>query len=100
MVYYVAILDGSGDVWGVRIPDVPGCFGRGATPQDAIADVASALTEVIIHQAAWGRTLLQPRSIEAVVADPESEFDDQSGDALVMIPVALVETRHPGSFSD
>ena len=30
-MHYVGILDGSGDVWGVRVPDVEGCVGGGAT---------------------------------------------------------------------
>ena len=33
MPYYVGILDGAKDVWGVRMPDVPGCHGGGATPE-------------------------------------------------------------------
>ena len=38
MTHYVGVLDGSGDVWGVRIPDIPGCVGGGATAEAAIAD--------------------------------------------------------------
>ena len=34
---YVGILDGSGTVWGVRVPDLPGCHGGGETPEAAIA---------------------------------------------------------------
>ena len=45
MIYYVGILDGSGDTWGVRIPDCPGCHGGGATPEAAISDAISALRE-------------------------------------------------------
>lgn len=43
MTYYVGILDGSGSVWGVRIPDVPGCHGGGNSAEAAIADAISAL---------------------------------------------------------
>ncbi len=37
MTHYVGILDGSGTVWGVRVPDLPGCHGGGETPEAAIA---------------------------------------------------------------
>ena len=39
MAIYVGILDGHGKTWGVRIPDLPGCYGAGATGEAAIADV-------------------------------------------------------------
>ena len=29
MTTYIGIMDGDGDAWGVRIPDLPGCFGGG-----------------------------------------------------------------------
>jgi predicted RNase H-like HicB family nuclease len=45
MIRYVGILDGADDVWGVRVPDLPGCHGGGASPEEAIADAASALGE-------------------------------------------------------
>eukprot|EP01037_Dinobryon_pediforme_P029075 gene29075-32589_t len=38
MVHYVGIIDGSDDVWGVRVPDFPGCHGGGATAEAAIED--------------------------------------------------------------
>ncbi len=57
MPYYVGILDGAKDAWGIRIPDVPGCHGGGATPEAAIADAISALREFASHQAAKGIAL-------------------------------------------
>ena len=38
MVHYVGVLDGSEGTWGVRIPDLPGCHGGGATVEATIAD--------------------------------------------------------------
>jgi predicted RNase H-like HicB family nuclease len=45
MMYYVGIVEGADDAWGVRIPDCPGCHGAGATPEAAISDAISALRE-------------------------------------------------------
>jgi predicted RNase H-like HicB family nuclease len=44
MAYYVGILEGEGDVWSIRIPDLPGCHGGGASPEEAISDATSAVT--------------------------------------------------------
>ncbi len=78
-MYYVGILDGSGDVWGVRIPDVPGCHGGGATPEAAIEDAISALRD-------WDLPLRAPRSTQDVISDPEAAFEAAAGETLVMIP--------------
>ena len=42
MTQYIGVLDGSGKTYGVRIPDLPGCYGGGATPEAAITDAMSA----------------------------------------------------------
>ncbi len=78
---YVGILDGKGKVWGVRIPDVPGCYGGGATPEEAIADITSALAEL----AAEGFALEVPRSIKAILNDPDVKLDSKRGDTLILI---------------
>ena len=51
MAEYVGVLDGAGDVWGVRIPDIPGCVGGNATPDAALADAIEALRDVVAHRA-------------------------------------------------
>lgn len=68
-VYYAAIVDGEGDVWGARIPDFPGCFGGGATPEEAVADVTSALTEMAERLVAKGKPLPKPRAITELPCD-------------------------------
>jgi predicted RNase H-like HicB family nuclease len=89
MRYYVAILDGAGDVWGVSIPDLPGCFGGGATPEEAIADATSAAREWVEHQISRGVAISSPRTIQEVMTDPDAEFNPAAGESLVMIPLAL-----------
>jgi len=46
MTYFVGILDGQDDVWGVRVPDLPGCHGGGPSPEAAIQDAVSALADM------------------------------------------------------
>ena len=93
MSYYVGILDGAKDVWGVRIPDVSGCYGGGATPEAAIADAISALREVAAHWATKGIQLETPRSMQDVIGDKKAEFNPVAGESLVMIPLILDRGR-------
>ncbi|MGH7753857.1 MAG: type II toxin-antitoxin system HicB family antitoxin, partial [Gemmatimonadales bacterium] len=83
MSYYVAILDGSRDVWGVRFPDFPGCHGGGPTPDSAIADATSALREFAALMVADGEAVPRARTLE------EIEPNERPGKAecLVMIPL-------------
>ena len=89
MTYYVGVLDGGGDVWGVRIPDLPGCVGGGKTPEAAIADVAEALRDVLAHKREGGSPAQQPSSLSEVVASGEIG----EGESAVMIPLLLDSGR-------
>jgi predicted RNase H-like HicB family nuclease len=91
MAYFVGILDGQKSVWGVRVPDLPGVYGGGASPEEAIADAISAARVWAAHQRAAGYALPKPRSVRAVLADAESAFDAVGGESAVMIPL-IVET--------
>jgi predicted RNase H-like HicB family nuclease len=51
-MYYVSILDGADDAWGVRIPDCPGCHGGGTTADLVISDALSALREWVAQMRA------------------------------------------------
>ncbi len=89
MTYYVGVLDGGGDVWGVRIPDLPGCVGGGKTPEAAIADAAEALRDVLAHKREGGFPAQQPSSLSEVVASGEIG----EGESAVMIPLLLDSGR-------
>lgn len=75
-MFYFGILDGADDVWGVRIPDLPGCHGGGATPDAALSDVMSAAAEWLAKD-------------EAPAARPMGDVVKlmETGEALVIIPV-------------
>ncbi len=85
MVDYVGILDGANDVWGVRIADIPGCVGGGATPDEAIADATAALRDVVAHKLGGGHEIPKGRSVPEVLTTGEIA----PGEATVLIPLLL-----------
>ena len=82
---YVGILDGSGDVWGVRIPDIDGCVGGGTTPEAAIADVTQALRDVLAHKQSSG----VPFPKASPIADILQKEKPAKSESTVIIPVVL-----------
>lgn len=91
MTHYVGLLGGSGDVWGIRIPDLPGCHGGGGTAEAAIADATSAARDWATYQITHEVTLRSPRTLAEIMADPEAEFS--AGEIGVMIPLVLDRGR-------
>ena len=89
MTHYVGVLDGGDEVWGVRIPDIPGCVGGGETPEAAIADAAEALRDVAAHRRDGGFALPEPSSMTEIMASGEIG----EGESAVMIPLLLDSGR-------
>jgi predicted RNase H-like HicB family nuclease len=89
---YVGILDGAGDVWGVRIPDFPGCYGGGATPEDALSDAINALREVAAHYVANDRAVPASRTMDEIRRDEVAAYDP-SRESMVMVPLLLDRAR-------
>ena len=92
MTHYVAVLDGANDVWGVRVPDLPGCHGGGTTPDQAIADAVSAARDYADAWVARGRRLPEPRTLAQMMRD--GEIDTGAGESAVMIPL-IIDTGRP-----
>ncbi len=86
-MHFVGIIDGDGAVWGVRIPDLPGCFGAGATQDEAVADAIEAAAEWLAHQRQRGVAIPAPRAIDIVRHDPDAAFSPATGEALVLVPI-------------
>jgi predicted RNase H-like HicB family nuclease len=82
---YVGILDGSGEIWGVRFPDLDGCVGAGASPEDAIADATAALRDVAAHKRSGGHPPPHARTLAEVLASG----DIGPHEAPVLIPLLL-----------
>jgi predicted RNase H-like HicB family nuclease len=94
MALYAAILDGEGDVWSIRVPDLKGCHGGGATSEEAIADTISAMREW------WAATVLAdgcsippPRTVQEVMSDAGAEFNPEAGESIVMLPLLVEHGR-------
>lgn len=92
MANYVGILDGADHVWGVRIPDVPGCHGGGATPEAALADAIGALRELAAYYVANDIVVPAARGMVDVIRDRDAEYDP-SKESLVVVPLLLDRGR-------
>ncbi len=91
MPHYVGILDGADNVWGVRVPDLPGCHGGGDTAEAAIVDVISAAREWAERRNAKGAAMPASRPLTHLIRD--GEFDVAAGETAVMIPLLLDSGR-------
>ena len=87
MTQYVGILDGTGKTFGVRLPDLPGCYGGGATPEAAIADAMSAAREWLGHRETKGKAAPKARTMAQILKT--ETIDAARNEAAVMIPVVL-----------
>lgn len=88
MSHYFGIMDGSGETWGVRVPDLPGCHGGGRNPGEALADAISAAREWAEHRAGKGLVLPDPTPLERLVNE-----EMQPHEVIVNIPVLLDSGR-------
>ena len=86
MADHVGIID-DGGAWGVRIPDLPGCFGAGASADEAIRDATSAAREWIEHRTGGARAPPKIRTTAEILA--AGEIDIAAGEAAVIIPVLV-----------
>ncbi len=85
MTFYIGILDGSGDVWGVRIPDCPGAYGAGESAELAVASAIKGLTAWAGAAVKDGAKLPNPRCLAKILASGEIE----AGETMVLVPLLL-----------
>jgi len=86
MTYYVGILDGSNNVWGVRIPDCPGAYGAGDTPEAAMTSAIAGLTAWADATLKDGHALPAARSVAEIVASDDAP-DAAAYEVAVLIPL-------------
>jgi len=81
VTFYVGILDGSGDVWGVRVPDCPGAYGAGATADAAVGHAVRGLAVWAESTLTDGDDLPVPSTLAEILASGEVE----AGETTVLI---------------
>jgi predicted RNase H-like HicB family nuclease len=79
--------------WSVYAPDIPGCVAAADTPDEALANAALALKEVVEDVTADERAAPKARTIEELNADPEVHEILAGGAALVAVPLLLDKGR-------
>lgn len=85
MTNYAGILDGSGKTWGVRIPDCPGAYGAGESPDLAVSSAIKGL-------AAWAEAALKdedPIPAACTLAEIVAAGEIEAGETAVLIPLLL-----------
>ena len=85
MINYIGILDGGGEAFGVRIPDLPGCYGGGATPEGAIADAISAAREWIAHRESKNKAAPKPRAMGQILRSEKIEAARNEAAVIVLV---------------
>lgn len=86
---YGAILDGRRGAYGVVVPDLPGCFGMGKTIDEALANAASGAVDWARTACADGNDIPRPRSLEALLADPEVQTELTAGGMLAVVSLVI-----------
>ncbi len=72
--------------YGVSFPDVPGCISAGDTLDEALTNAVDALSGHIRLMEADGEATPQPRTLEAINADPEL-IEDMQGAIISAVPL-------------
>jgi predicted RNase H-like HicB family nuclease len=91
MTQYIGVLDGSGKSYCIRIPDLPGCYGGGTTPEAALTDAMSAAREWINHRMIKNQVAPKPRSMAQILK--AGEIEAKRNEVAVIVPVVLDEGR-------
>ena len=72
--------------YGVNFPDVPGCTSAGDTLDEALTNAVDALSGHIRLMEADGEATPQPRTLDAINADPDLA-EDMNGAIISAVPL-------------
>lgn len=86
MHFIVLLHKEPGSVYGVTVPDLPGCVSVGDTADEALAGAAEAIALHVEGLEAEGQPGPAPRTIEAILADP-SLAEERRGATLATVPL-------------
>ena len=93
MTYYVALIDEADGLFGVAIPDAPGCTAMGGSVDEAIANATLALREWTADRVANGLEPPTARVVAALRDDPNFAEDFADSPVLSLVPLLLDEGR-------
>ena len=71
----------------MRIPDLPGCYGGGASAEAATDDATSAACEWLAQQLSKGLAQSKTRNLSAIIK--AGEFDEANNETAVTLSVKL-----------
>ena len=91
MTRYLALVDGEGTTFGVRIPDFPGCHGGGSSIDKAVEDATTALREFAADMVTDGDPIPAPRSWNDIKSDMDASGEPWG--IAVYIPLLLDKAR-------
>jgi predicted RNase H-like HicB family nuclease len=89
MARYIALVDGKPGVYGVVVPDLPGCTSGGRTVDAALRNAVEAVRLWAEDARAEGEALPRPRTIEVIRRDPEVAAALGKGAVLAVVPLLL-----------
>lgn len=89
MANYLALIDRTSGLFGVVIPDCPGCYAAGHTCEEAVTHAAEALDEWLADRLADGFEAPRRRGIDELRADPSLADDLARGAIIVLVPTAI-----------
>jgi predicted RNase H-like HicB family nuclease len=70
---------------GVRFPDIPGCVGAGASPDEAIADATKALRDVMAYKRSERFELPKASAVSEILASGEIG----PGETAILVPLVV-----------
>ena len=85
---YVSFIHRDDAGYGVSFPDFPGCVSVGDTADDAVRQACEALAFHVDGLCDDGQPIPQPRSIDAIKADPELSNWRRGAD-IMLLPLLL-----------
>jgi predicted RNase H-like HicB family nuclease len=86
MARYMAIVDGRPGIFGVVVPDLPGCTSGGITVDAALRRAVGAINLWADDARSDGEKIPQPRSAKKLRTDPAIVGSLAQGGILVRLP--------------
>lgn len=91
---YVALIEHEpGTLYGVRFPDLPGCYSSGDSAGDAAENAMEAVRLWAEDAIDAGETLPEARALDAVLADADTREAIAAGAIPVLVPLYLASGR-------